>query len=124
MEEKNKAASRSQKLTKASRLKKKKDFRFARFKRVRTKLFVFVLNPQGRGRLGISLSKKILRTAVARNRVRRLIREVFRRNGDLFSDIDVNVLGQEELTKNWKTLTYSDVEEQMLQLHRGLDGSK
>jgi ribonuclease P protein component len=62
--------------------------------------------------------------AVARNRVRRLIREVFRKNRGLFEAVDVNVLGQEELTKRWKTLTYLEVEEQMLLLKKDIDGFK
>ena len=35
-------------------------------------------------RLGLAISRKVARTAVARNRIKRVVREVFRRNRVLF----------------------------------------
>lgn len=75
---------------------------------------MFVLGSQGKGRLGVSLSKRILKSAVARNRVRRLLREAFRRNVSHFKDVDVNVLGLEALSKVWKSISFSDVEQELL----------
>lgn len=80
---------------------------------------MFLLGAQGKGRLGISLSKRVLKSAVARNRMRRLIREVFRKNLGYFEGKDVNVLGLAELSKNWRSLSYSDVEEEVLQSLKG-----
>lgn len=122
MEGERKLSSRSQKFTKASRLKNKKDFRFARFKRIKTRYFVFVVSSEGRGRLGVSLSKKVLKTAVARNRVRRLLREAFRRNPGIFENRDINVLALDALSKYWKRLSYSEVEEEIFQVHNQLHG--
>lgn len=45
-----------------------------------------------RGRLGLAIAKKQLPRAVARNRVKRLARESFRRNKDALSGMDVVVL--------------------------------
>lgn len=127
MDAKPKDVSRPQKLRKSSRLKKKSDFRFAKFRRLKSKHFLVVLGNNGKGRLGISLSKRILKSAVARNRVRRLLREVFRKNLESFDGFDVNVLGQLELSKNWKTLSYSEVEQEILrtiELSRGVGNEK
>lgn len=54
-------------------------------RRVHTPHFVVLVagRPDEATRLGITVTKKI-GNSVARNRVRRLVREVFRRNGDLF----------------------------------------
>ncbi|MFM8315214.1 MAG: ribonuclease P protein component [Deltaproteobacteria bacterium] len=121
MEEKNRPSSRSQKFSKTQRLKKKKDFKFDRFKRFKTDYFIFVFSLKGSGRLGISLSKKILKSSVARNRIRRLLREVYRKNSAVFDSLDINVLGAPQLTKHWKTLSYSDVERQLKLLNEYLD---
>ncbi|MCX6102346.1 MAG: ribonuclease P protein component [Proteobacteria bacterium] len=113
LEEKSTVASRSHKLAKTTRLKKKKDFRFSRFERVKTGFFTFVYTREGKGRLGLSLSKKVLKSAVARNRIRRLLREVFRKNLDSFQGIDVNVLGLSSLTTQWKRLGLLEVSEEV-----------
>jgi ribonuclease P protein component len=120
LEGKIKLTLRSQKLSKASRLKKKKDFKFLKFKRFKTDLFIFVFNLEGRGRLGVSLSKKVLKSSVARNRVRRLLREVFRKNIEAFDGVDINVLGASALSQSWKELTYSDVEKRLQSLSQQL----
>ena len=55
-----------------------------RGKRVHTANFVFVLHPNEEGRrLGITVTRRVKR-AVDRNRIKRLLREVFRRNRGLF----------------------------------------
>ena len=78
-------------------------------RRVETRFFRFVFNPDGSGRLGVSLSKKVLRHAVARNRVRRLLREGFRLNPRWFSNTDLHVIGLEPLGKVWREWTLKDV---------------
>ena len=43
-------------------------------------------------RLGLAVAKKHVRRAVARNRIKRLIRESFRRHRDLLEGLDIVVL--------------------------------
>lgn len=74
----------------ASRLRRRADFlRVQRNgRRVHTPHFVVVLMPGEPGalrRVGITVTKKVA-NAVGRNRVKRVIREVFRRNRPLFPD--------------------------------------
>jgi len=83
-------------------------------------LLVIALN--GKGRLGVSLSKRILKTSVARNRVRRLLREAFRQNPESFQGLDVNVLGLGPLTSASKTLNYLEVEREILKALSSMKG--
>lgn len=50
-------------------------------------------------RLGLAIPRRQIRTAVARNRIKRLIRESFRRHQDLLCGLDVVVIGRSELTR-------------------------
>jgi ribonuclease P protein component len=104
---------------KDARLLKRRDFTFTQFHRFRTESFNFVysrrkeISPDGPGsRLGVSLSKKVLRRAVARNRIRRLIREVFRTRREAFPDIDLHVIGLQPLSETWRLMNKSDIEDQ------------
>lgn len=58
-----------------------------RGKRVHTAHFVVILlpseEPDGERRLGVTVTRKVA-NAVGRNRVKRVVREVFRRNRELF----------------------------------------
>jgi len=45
-------------------------------------------------RLGLAISRKVARRAVARNRIKRIIRESLRREGDRLAGLDVVVLGR------------------------------
>jgi len=48
-------------------------------------------------RLGLAIPRKQIRKAVERNRIKRLIRESFRRHQDLLHGLDVIVIGRSEL---------------------------
>ena len=48
-------------------------------------------------RLGLAIPRKQIRRAVERNRLKRLIRESFRRHQDLLCGLDVIVIGKSEL---------------------------
>lgn len=57
-------------------------------------LIVVIARPEGPCRLGITTTKKVA-TAVGRNRIKRVLREVFRRNRDLFPEAcDVVVIAK------------------------------
>lgn len=103
-------AAASARFPKEFRLRKSREFRFPKYSGVRTEHFHFVYNTDGSGRLGVSLSKKVLRRATARNRVRRLIREVFRseRSGVVVG-CDVHVIGLDKLSKDWSVLSKDQV---------------
>lgn len=97
---------------KSARLRKSRDFRFYPFRRFQTEHFTFVYTTAGQGRLGISISKKVLRRATARNRVRRLLREVFRFKINELTHLDVHVIGAPPLKEAWSGLKLQDVEAQ------------
>ena len=48
-------------------------------------------------RLGLAIPRKQIRAAVERNRIKRLIRESFRRNQELLRGLDVVVIGRSDL---------------------------
>lgn len=79
------AAVPAENFPRADRILSRKDFlRVQRDgTRVHTPHFVIMVLPDGRRRLGITVTRKAA-GAVGRNRVRRLVREVFRRNRELF----------------------------------------
>ena len=51
-------------------------------------------NALDRPRLGLAISRKVARTAVARNRIKRVIRESFRHHQDRLCALDIVVLGR------------------------------
>lgn len=62
-------------------------------------LFTVLARPNERGeaRLGLAISKKTVRTAVARNRVKRLVRESFRKRQAALAGLDLVVIGRRGL---------------------------
>jgi ribonuclease P protein component len=74
-----------ERLTRADRLLRRAEFlRIQREgKRVHTPHFVVMVLPAARQRLGVTVTRRIA-GAVGRNRIRRVAREVFRRNRGLF----------------------------------------
>jgi ribonuclease P protein component len=73
-------------------------------------------NQSGLPRLGLAITKKKIKTAVARHRIKRLVRESFRRHKQLLSGLDIVVMGStpamdipnhklsEQLEKHWHRL--------------------
>lgn len=74
-------------------------------------------NDKGWPRLGLAISKRKIKKAVARNRIKRLVRESFRLNQSRLPAIDVVVLAKpsvltaersvlwESLAKHWQDLS-------------------
>ena len=79
----------AQRLARADRLKKRYEFRRVQLsgRRIHTPHFLIVVQPNelDNTRLGITVTKKV-GTAVQRNRIKRVVREVFRRNRLLFPE--------------------------------------
>lgn len=63
------------------------------------KALTVLARPSGRAsaRLGLAIARKQIRRAVDRNRVKRLIRESFRRHQELLHGLDVVVIGRSAL---------------------------
>ncbi|MBI4403500.1 MAG: ribonuclease P protein component [Deltaproteobacteria bacterium] len=113
-----------QSLPKSARLLTRKDFHFRSGKRLKTDFFLFYYCQRGSGRLGVSLSKKVLRLAVARNRIRRLIREVFRKNRERFRQTDVHVVGLMRLAEVWAQWKETHVKQEFEKLFRWIEDGK
>ena len=77
----------TQRFRRGDRLKKRYEFKQAQLsgRRIHTPHFLIVVHPNAlqNSRLGITVTKKV-GNAVQRNRIKRLVREVFRRNRQLF----------------------------------------
>jgi len=105
---------RDERYTKAERLLKRREFRhvYDQGQRYHFPLFtVFVLKTaQENSRLGVTVTKRI-GSAVARNRCKRLVKEVFRRNKwRLPVDLDMVVNAKHPMVE----ATYQEVENQFL----------
>jgi len=95
---------------KSARLLRPADFRFKSYRRYDTRYFKLLTCAEGTGRIGISISKKVLRRAVARNRVRRLIKEAFRHQRVALANFDVHLIGLPALSDAWRELTRADLD--------------
>lgn len=104
------------------RVKRRSDFRAVQSggRKVHTPHFLVVVAPREgslRTRLGITVTKKVSSSAVGRNRVKRVVREVFRRNRELFPDgCDVVVIAKREAP----SLGYGEVLEEMRAASRAM----
>jgi ribonuclease P protein component len=81
---------RRETLRPADRIKRRADFRRVQGtgRKIHTPHFVLAVLPRpegGEARLGITVTRKVA-SAVGRNRVKRVMREVFRRHRELFPD--------------------------------------
>jgi len=90
-------------ITKADRLLKRSEFlRISRFgKRVQNRHFIAVFSPARfkSTRLGITVTKRV-GNAVARNRIKRFVREYFRYNHhNIAENRDINIVAKKEAAK-------------------------
>ncbi len=79
---------------------------FGNGKRLNSNYFTvcYKANLLGFPRLGLVVSKKNFPAAVKRNRVKRILREVFRRNKELFASLDVVIIAKQGADR----LSYDD----------------
>ena len=92
----------SQRFPRRVRLTEAADFQYV-FKHTRhrfTNRWLCVLatdNRQGHARLGLAISRRVARRAVARNRIKRLVRESFRHWQHRIGALDIVVLGRNDI---------------------------
>ena len=91
---------------------------FGTSKRLRSQHFniLYVQNSLGYPRTGIVVGKKNVRSSVKRNRIKRVVREVFRNNKSLFDSLDIVFLAK----KGSDTLNYVKAKreiEEVIRLH-------
>ncbi len=84
--------------------------------RLDTENFTVIYNPNSFGfpRLGLVVGKRSSKSAVERNRVKRIFREIFRRNKNLFDSFDVVFLTKKKI----ETLSYKKTEEEIADVVR------
>lgn len=105
----------SMRLRATDRVRKRFEFRRVRDmgRRVHTKSFLLLVSHQGEAapsRLGVTVTKQVA-GAVGRNRIKRLLREVFRQNRALFPrGTDVVVVAKRE----GSVQSYQDVQNEMI----------
>ena len=93
---------------------------FAEPKRSSDRLFTVLAtgNDLGYPRLGMAIAKKRVQRAVLRNRIKRLVRESFRRHAELLGGVDLVVINRfdgrasgdairRSLRQHWRRLTQS-----------------
>jgi ribonuclease P protein component len=94
---------------KSARLLKSSEFQLSAPQRFQTPLFRVLYSQNGKGRLGVSVSKRVLKGSVQRNRVKRLLRESFRSSRCRLGQRDIIVIGLAPLAKAWQQLKLEDV---------------
>ncbi|MEM7008960.1 MAG: ribonuclease P protein component [Thermodesulfobacteriota bacterium] len=106
------------KFPKELKIRKTSDYEeiFGSSKRIRSRHFdiLYVKNSLGYCRAGFVVGKKNVRSAVKRNRIKRVVREVFRNNKSLFDSYDVVFLAK----KKSDTLNYSNVKKEFEEIIR------
>ncbi len=92
------------------RLKSKREFQFVfnQPRKIKSKYFLALFKPnqQSHARLGILVSKHLIKHAVDRNQLKRVVRESFRHHKDILNGLDIIVLVRPECSsldkKTWR----------------------
>lgn len=97
------------------RLKNTKEFLSVQVKasKLNSKHFLILISPsqKANNRLGITVTKKIDKRAVVRNKIKRRVRDIFRRNQHLFREnFDIIIIAR----KNAGELEFKDTEREIL----------
>lgn len=113
----------AERFPKASRLRQRREFLSVERtgRRIAGRHFVLLLRERGDGRrrLGVTASRRV-GGAVVRNRIKRLLREVFRRAGDLPPAADTVVIARASAAD----LSFGGVRDELAQLwHRARQGT-
>jgi ribonuclease P protein component len=110
--------------SKAYRLVSKQDFQsvFARSTRISgsSLLALCCSSLSENPRLGMVISKRYVKTAVARNRIKRVIRESFRHHLKQLGGLDIIVLPR----KTWSTETQQQLQDEMKKLWQAVIAAK
>lgn len=80
-------------------------------------------NPLQHPRLGLAISRKVARTAVARNRIKRVIRESYRHWQSRLGALDIVVLGRIGVAEQSKNNLHAALERLWIELDEKCAGS-
>ncbi len=110
-----------EKFGKQERILRPADFRAVykngRSSRKNSLVLCYLPNKTGHSRIGFSISSKNVKRAVGRNRIRRALREIYRRNKGAFKQgVDMVVVVKKEFGKND---SYKTIEHIFLELAKG-----
>lgn len=103
-------------LPKENRLKKRNDFKKIHQQGksiLKGKLILRFLPAEGRNLIGIIVSKKVSKKAVVRNKIKRRIREIIRKNlEEIVSGYDFLILTKDKI----KEIDYQEIKEQLFKV--------
>jgi ribonuclease P protein component len=79
--------------------------------RISDQKLTMLARPNGlkHARLGMAISKRFAKSAVARNRIKRLVRESFRRHQQLLAGLDIVVLSREAAPMTTNSALFSSI---------------
>jgi len=80
-------------------------------------------NPLQHPRLGLAISRKVARTAVARNRIKRVIRESYRHWQSRLGALDILILGRVGVATQSKKTLHAALEKLWIELDEKCAGS-